>query len=154
MSSAPSASNSDKTFTVTPEDNLSRGTNYKIKITNSAADTSSNSLADNYTTSNGFTTYGTGTIRGTVRYDKNTAADNVSVSYALSGIIVDNTTTNNSGDYSQDNLSLGTYTLSFTKSNFNDASLTATLATDNQSITSNVTPVSYTHLTLPTILLV
>jgi len=139
MYAAPSASNSDKTFTVTPDDNLSRGTNYKIQITSSAADTSGNSIADNYTTSNGFTTYGTGTIRGTVRYDNNTAADNVSVSYALSGIIVDNTTTNNSGDYSQDNLSLGTYTLTFAKSNFNDASLLATLETDNHSITANVT---------------
>ena len=129
MSAAPSASNSDKTFTVTPEDNLSRGTNYIIQITNSAADTSSNSLADNYTTSNGFTTYGSGTISGTVRYDNNTAADNVSVSFAESGTIIDNTTTNNSGDYSQDNLSLGTYALTFTKSNFNDASLSATLET-------------------------
>ena len=102
MSAAPSASNSDKTFTVTPDDNLSRGTNYKIQITTYAADTSSNSLADNYTTSNGFTTFGTGTIRGTVRYDNNTAADNVSVSFALSGTIVDNATTNTSGDYSQE----------------------------------------------------
>ena len=67
MSAAPSASNSDKTFTSTPADNLSRGTNYKLQITTSAKDTSSNSLADNYTTTNGFTTYGTGTIQGTVR---------------------------------------------------------------------------------------
>ena len=139
MSAAPSASNSDKTFTVTPDDNLSRVTNYKIQITTSAADTSSNSLADNYITPNGFTTSGTGTIRGTVRYDNNTAAENVSVSFALSGTIVDSTTTNNSGDYSRDNLSLGTYTLTFTKSNFNDASLSATLETDNQSVTANVT---------------
>ena len=61
------------------------------------------------------------------------------MSFALSGAIVDNTTTNNSGDYSQDNFSLGTYTLTFTKSNFNDASLSATLETDNQSVTANVT---------------
>ena len=139
MYAAPSASNSDKTFTVTPDDNLSRGTNYKILITSSSQDTSSNSLADNYTTSNGFTTYGTGTIRGTVRYDNNSAADNVSVSYTLSGTFVDNTTTDSSGDFSQDNLSLGTYTLTFTKSNFNDASLSATIAADNQSVTANVT---------------
>ena len=139
MSAAPSASNSDNTFTVTPDDNLSRGTNYKIQITTTAADTSSNSLADNYTTSNGFTTYGTGTINGTTRYDNNTAADNVSVSFDLSGTTADNTTTDSSGDYSMDNLSLGTYTITFTKSNFNDASLSATLETDNQTITANVT---------------
>ena len=139
MSAAPSASNSDKTFSVTPDDNLSRGTTYKLQITTSVTDTSSNSLADNYTTTNGFTTYGTGTIKGTVRYDNNTAADNVSVVFSKSGVYVDNTTTNTSGDYSQDNLSLGTYTLTYTKSNFNDASLSATLATDNQTVTANVT---------------
>jgi len=50
MSAAPSASNSDKTFSVTPDDNLSRGTTYKLQITTSVTDTSSNSLADNYTT--------------------------------------------------------------------------------------------------------
>jgi hypothetical protein len=139
MSAAPSASNSDKTFTSTPADNLSRGTNYKLQITTSAKDTSSNSLADNYTTTNGFTTYGTGTIQGTVRYDNSTGADNVSVSFAKSGTIVDNTTTADNGTYSQDNLSLGVYNIAFTKSSFNDASLSATLATDNQTITANVT---------------
>ena len=138
MSAAPSASNSDKTFTVTPDDNLSRATNYKIQITTTAADTSSNSLAENYTTSNGFTTYGTGTIRGTVRYDNNTAAENVSVSFTASGTIVDNTTTNNSGDYNLDNLSLGTYTLTAAKENFIDATQLATLETDNQSVTANL----------------
>jgi hypothetical protein len=79
MSAVPSASNSDKTFSVTPDDNLSRGTTYKLLITTSVTDTSSNSLADNYTTTNGFTTYGTGTIKGTVRYDNNTVVDNASV---------------------------------------------------------------------------
>ena len=97
MSATPSASNSDKTFTSTPADNLSRGTNYKLKITTSAKDTSSNSLADNYTTTYGFTTYGTGTIEGTVRYDNGTGADNVSISFAKSGTTVGNTTTADNG---------------------------------------------------------
>jgi len=52
---------------------------------------------------------------------------------------VDNTTTADNGTYTQDNLSLGTYTISFTKSGFNDASMSATLATDNQTNTANVT---------------
>ena len=59
--------------------------------------------------------------------------------FSKSGTNVDYTATNTSGDYSQDNLSLGTYTLTYTKSNFNDASLSATLATDNQTVTANVT---------------
>ena len=138
MSAVPSASNSDKTFSVTPDDNLSRGTTYKLQITTFVTDTSSNSLASAYTT-NGFTTYGTGTIQGTVRYDNNTAADNVSVVFSKSGTYVDNTTTNTSGDYSQDNLSLGTYTLTYVKFNFNDVSMSVTLATDNQTVTANVT---------------
>ena len=139
MSAAPSASNSDKTFTSTPADNLSRGTTYKLQITTSVTDTSSNSLADNFTTTNGFTTYGTGTIEGTVRYDNGTGADNVSISFVKSGTTVGNTTTPDNGTYSQDNLSLGVYNIAFTKSSFNDASLSATLATDNQTITANVT---------------
>ena len=139
MSAAPTASNSDKTFSSTPAENLSRGTNYKLQITTSAKDTSSNSLADNYTTTNGFTTYGTGTIKGTVRYDNNTTADNVSVSFAKSGTIVNNITNEDNGTYTQDNLSLGSYTISFTKSGFNDASMLATLATDNQTVNANVT---------------
>jgi len=139
MSAAPSASNSDKTFSSTPADNLSRGTNYKLQITTSAKDTSSNSLADNYTTTNGFTTYGTGTIKGTVRYDNNTTADNVSLSFAKSGTIVDNITNEDNGTYILDNLSLGTYTLTAAKINYIDATQSATLATDNQTVTANLT---------------
>ena len=137
MSAVPSASNSDKTFSVTPDDNLSRGTTYKLQITTSVTDTSSNSLASAYTTTNGFTTYGTGTIKGTVRYDNNTAADNVSVVFSKSGTYVDNTTTNTSGDYSQDNLSLGTYTLTYSKSDFNDANQTVTLTTDGETLVAS-----------------
>jgi hypothetical protein len=55
MSAAPAASNSDKTLTSTPADNLSSGTTYKLRTTTSAKDTSCNTLASNYTT-NGFTT--------------------------------------------------------------------------------------------------
>jgi len=146
MSAAPSASNSDKTFTSSPADNLSRGTNYKLQITTSAKDTSSNSLADNYTTTNGFTTYGTGTIIGTVRYDNNTAADNVSLSFAKSGTIVDNITNEDNGTYILDNLSLGTYTLTAAKINYIDATQLATLATESQTVTANFILLSNTCL--------
>jgi hypothetical protein len=140
MSAIPSASDNITTFTATPAENLSNGTTFKLRITTSAKDTSSNSLVTVYTT-NGFTTSpsGSGTIQGTVRYDNNTAAENVSVSFAKSGTTVDDVSTDASGDYSQDNLILGTYNLTYTKSNFNDASLSAHLATDNQTVTANVT---------------
>ena len=135
MSAVPSASNSDKTFTATPADNLSGGTSYNLKITTSATDTSSNSLASAYL-SDGFTTTpsGSGTIKGSVKQDNGSALSGVSVSFSLYGSIVDNSTTDNNGDFSKSSLNLGIYTLTYIKSGFNDASQSATLATDNQTL--------------------
>ena len=42
MSAIPSASDNDTAFTATPADNLSNGTTFKLRITTSAKDTSSN----------------------------------------------------------------------------------------------------------------
>ena len=56
MSSSPSSSNSYRTFTVDPSDNLSNNTNYKIRVTTGVKDTAGNSLSNQYETSNGFTT--------------------------------------------------------------------------------------------------
>ena len=112
----------------TPTDNLSGGTTFKLRITTSAKDSSSNSLASAYTT-NGFTTSpsGSGTIKGTVRYDNGTGVDNVSVSFAKSGTTGGNTTTADNGTYSQDSLSLGVYNIAFTKSDYLTASLSEPL---------------------------
>ena len=55
MSSTPSASNSNKTFSVTPSDNLSSETSYKTRITTGVKDLAGNALGSTYTTSNGFT---------------------------------------------------------------------------------------------------
>ena len=131
MSAAPSASNSYKTYTVTPDDNLSRVTNYKIQITSSAADNLSHSLADNYTTSNGFTTYSAGTIQGTVKQSNGSALSDVLVSF--SGANTDNATTDNSGNFNK-TLGLGSYTLTYTKSGYISSTQSATLATDNQTV--------------------
>ena len=137
MSAAPSASNSDKTFTATPADNLSAGTTFKLQLTTSVNDTSSNSLASTYI-SDGFTTTpsGSGTIKGSVKQNNGSALSGVSVSYSLYGSTVtpDNTTTDNNGDFSRSSLNLGIYTLTYVKSGYNDASLSATLATDNQTL--------------------
>ena len=56
MSSSPSSSNSFRTFTVDPSNNLSNYTNYKIRVTTGVKDTAGNSLSNQYETSNGFTT--------------------------------------------------------------------------------------------------
>ena len=94
MSATPAASNSDKTFTATPSDNLSGGTTFKLQITTSATDTSSNPLASAQT-SNGFITTpsGSGTIKGSVKQDNGSALSGVSVSFAIYGSTVDTTTT-------------------------------------------------------------
>ena len=54
MSSTPSASNTNKTFSVTPSDNLSGETSYKIRVTTLVKDVVGNSMSNSYTTSNGF----------------------------------------------------------------------------------------------------
>ena len=58
MSSSPNSSNSDKTFTVDPSDNLSYSTTYKIRVTTGVKDSAGNTLSSQYETSNGFTTSG------------------------------------------------------------------------------------------------
>jgi len=59
MSSSPSSSNSFRTFTFDPSNNLSNYTNYKIRVTTGVKDTAGNSLCSQYEKSavvNGFTT--------------------------------------------------------------------------------------------------
>ena len=56
MSSSPLSSNSYRTFTVDPSNNLSHSTNYKIRVTTGVKDTAGNSLSSQYEISNGFTT--------------------------------------------------------------------------------------------------
>ncbi len=56
MSSSPSSSNSDKTFTIDPYDNISNSTSYKTRVTTGVKDTTGNTLSRQYETSTGFTT--------------------------------------------------------------------------------------------------
>jgi len=58
MSSYPSSSNSDKTFTVDPSDNSSYSNTYKIRVTTGVKDSAGNTLSSQYETSSGFTTSG------------------------------------------------------------------------------------------------
>ena len=59
MSSSPTSSNSDKTFTITPKDSFSFSTIYRIRITTVTKDSSGNSLGSDWTTSSGFQTRNT-----------------------------------------------------------------------------------------------
>ena len=56
MSSEPASSNSNKTFTLDPYDNLSYSTTYKTRVTTGVKDTAGNTLSIQYETSSGFTT--------------------------------------------------------------------------------------------------
>ena len=139
MSAIPSASDNVTTFTATPADNISSGTIFKLRITTSVKDTSSNSLVSTYTT-NGFTTspLGSGTIKGSVKMDNGTALSSVSVALSIYGTTAANVTSDSSGDFSQSSLGLGVYSLTFTKSDYLNSIQSATLATDNQTVTANV----------------
>ena len=80
------------------------------------------------------TTLAGGTIKGSVLgKSSNSALSGASVSYAKSGTTIVNAITDNSGDFSQD-LILGTYTLTYSKSGYLDETQSATLAKDNQTL--------------------
>ena len=135
MSATPSASDNDTAFTATPADNLSNGTTFKLRITTSAKDTSSNSLASTYTT-NGFTTSpsGSGTIKGSVKVDNGSALSGVSVAFSIYGATVATATSDSNGDFSQSSLGLGEYSLTYTKNDYLTSSQSDTLASDNQTL--------------------
>ena len=54
MKTSPLISNSNKTYIITPYDNLSLATNYKIKVTYGVEDTSGKLMKNEYETLNGF----------------------------------------------------------------------------------------------------
>ena len=56
ISSEPASSNSNKTFTLDPYDNLTVSTTYKTRVTTRVKDTAGNALNSQYETSSGFTT--------------------------------------------------------------------------------------------------
>jgi len=67
MSSSPASSNSDKTFTLDPYDNLTVSTTYLTRVTTGVKDTAGNALNSQYETSSGFTT-----LAPTVLYETTT----------------------------------------------------------------------------------
>ena len=138
MSAAPTASDNDSTFTATPAANLSGGTTHKLRITTSAQDNSSNSLSSTYTT-NGFTTTpsGTGTITGAATYDNGTDFSGVAVSFSIYGSKLNtDSTTGSDGNFNRASIDLGIYTLEFSKTNYKTATQSATLDTNNQTLTA------------------
>jgi len=136
MTTAPTASNSGKTFTATPSDNLSGLTSYKLKITTSVSNTSSNSLASAYISDGFFTApSGSGIIKGRIiKQSDSSVLSDVTVNYAVSGKTFANTTSDSNGDYIKSSLNNGAYTLSYSKDGYLDAIQSATIATTNQTL--------------------
>ena len=77
---------------------------------------------------------GSATIKGTVEDNASEALSGVSVIFAKFGTASSTVTTVDNGTFSKSSLSSGTYTLTFTKSGFVDASLSATLTADNETL--------------------
>ena len=63
MASSPSSSNSDKTFTLDPSDNLTAGTTYKTRVTTGVKDAAGNALSSQYDNSTTLTA-SSGTLMG------------------------------------------------------------------------------------------
>ena len=74
MSSEPVSSNSNKTFTLDPYDNLTFGSTYLTRVTTGVKDTAGNALSSQYETTNGFTTTESFSI-------SSSASDNASVAF-------------------------------------------------------------------------
>ena len=101
MSSSPTSSNSDKTFTVDPSDNLSYATSYKIRVTTGVKDSAGNVLGSQYETSTGFTTWSGTQQLGTSSNDQGfgvtlDSSDNIYVTGYTEGGLDGNT---NSGSW-------------------------------------------------------
>ena len=131
MSVSPSALENDTTFTITPADSLSATTTYKLQIINSVKDAAGNTLASSYTTTNGFTTNESGTIKGSVKKANGDALPDVLVSFSGSNVV--STTTDISGNFKK-LLDLGSFNLTYTKSGYISTTQSATIETDNQTV--------------------
>jgi len=83
----------------------------------------------------GYRPSGSAIIKGTVLDNASDALSGVSVTFAKSGTTSSVVTTVDNGTYSKTSLSSGTYTLTYTKSGFIDTTLSATLTTDNETLT-------------------
>jgi len=81
MSSEPASSNSNRTFTLDPYDNLTRLTTYLTRVTTGVKDTAGNAMSSQYETetSSGFTTDNISTAKLTVSKDTETNDSNSSL---------------------------------------------------------------------------
>ena len=100
MSTSPTASNSNKTFSVTPSSRLPYGTNYKVRLSNVIKSDSGENILDQYTTPTGFTSINI-TVSSTSPADSETSVNtNSNISITLSEPVDTSTVTTNTSDTS------------------------------------------------------
>jgi len=110
MSSEPVSSNSNRTFTLDPYDNLTFGPTYLTRVTTGVKDTAGNALSSQYETTNGFTTAESISISSsasdnasvafgqTYQYQLNTGGTySGTITYSLGNVKPDNMTISSSG---------------------------------------------------------
>ena len=116
---------------------MSAGTTYSdctIIVTDSDGNASNTLAITSFTVLPDCCSSGSAIINGTVEDNASEALSGVSVVFAKSGTASSTVTTADNGTYSKSTLSSGTYTLTFTKSGFVDASLSAILTADNETL--------------------
>jgi len=132
-SGTTSATSGNNTITFT---SLSDGTysDCTIIVTDSDGNASNTLAITSFTVLPDCCSTGSAIIKGTVEDNASEALSGVSVIFAKSGTASSTVTTVDNGTYSKSSLSSGTYTLTYTKSGFVDASLSATLTADNETL--------------------
>ena len=115
---------------------MSAGTysNCTIIVTDSDGKASNTLSVTSFTVLPDCCSSGSAIITGTVEDNASEALSGVSVIFAKSGTASSTVTTVDNGTFSKSTLSSGTYTLTYTKSGFVDASLSATLTADNETL--------------------
>ena len=132
-SGTTSATSGNNTITF---DTLSAGTysDCTIIVTDSDGKASNTLEIPSFTVLADCCSSGSAIITGSVEDNASEALSGVSVIFAKSGTASSTVTTVDNGTYSKSSLSSGTYTLTYTKSGFVDASLSATLTADNETL--------------------
>ena len=128
-SSTSTAISGNNTITLS---SLSDGTysNCTITVTDSAGNAVTLNMSS-FTVSTGSSTI----EGGVISYSNSSPLSDVTVSYILSSVVVDNTSTDSNGDFTKSSLASGTYTLSYSKTGYVDENQSATLSSSSEILT-------------------
>ena len=128
-------SNSNKTFTLDPSDNLTYSTTYKTRVTTGVKDTAGNTLSSQYETSTGFTT-------------SSSSSSGVFMGVGISGTIVRSTDSGSTWDNVTSPTENDLYGVTFANNTFVGVGVSGNIvrSTDNGTTWDNVTSGTSQHL--------